>query len=58
MKIGCLLFAAAGNDKIIDQLKNGVTLNGRLYKNHIDGANQLDYLTGKSKNLVVKVLFM
>lgn len=41
--------AAAGNDKIIDQLKNGVTLNGRLYKNHIDGANQLDYLTGKSK---------
>jgi len=41
--------AAAGNDNVIDQLKKGTTLNGRSYKNHIDGANQLDYLTGKSK---------
>ncbi|WP_315057671.1 arylsulfatase [Chryseobacterium indoltheticum] len=41
--------AAAGNDNVIEQLKKGTTLNGRSYKNHIDGANQLDYLTGKSK---------
>lgn len=26
-----------------------MTLNGRSYKNHIDGYNQLDYLTGKTK---------
>lgn len=40
--------AIAGNPNIADQLKKGVTLNGRAYKNYIDGANQLDYLTGKS----------
>jgi arylsulfatase A-like enzyme len=27
----------------------GVELNGRRYRNHIDGYNQLDYLKGKSK---------
>jgi arylsulfatase A-like enzyme len=41
--------AIAGNPNISEQLKKGVTLNGRTYKNYIDGANQLDYLTGKSK---------
>lgn len=39
--------AIAGNANIADQLKKGVTLNGRAYKNYIDGVNQLDYLTGK-----------
>jgi len=28
----------------------GVELNGRPYKNYIDGYNQLDYLTGKVKD--------
>jgi arylsulfatase A-like enzyme len=42
-------FAAAGNDKIVEQLKKGVELNGRKYKNYIDGRNMLDYLSGKSK---------
>lgn len=41
--------AIAGNSNIAEQLKKGVTLNGRFYKNYIDGENQLDYLTGKSK---------
>jgi arylsulfatase A-like enzyme len=41
--------AVAGNSKIKDQLLKGVTLNGRTYKNHIDGYNQLDYLKGKVK---------
>ncbi|MBI1317294.1 sulfatase-like hydrolase/transferase [bacterium] len=41
--------AIAGNDKIVDQLKKGTSINGRSYKNYIDGANQLDYLNGKSK---------
>jgi arylsulfatase A-like enzyme len=41
--------AIAGNPNITDQLRNGVTLQGRTYKNYIDGKNQVDYLTGKSK---------
>ena len=40
--------AAAGNSKILEQLKAGVTLNGRAYKNYLDGANQLDYISGKT----------
>lgn len=39
--------AAAGNPEIKDQLLKGVTLNGRKYKNYIDGYNMLDYLSGK-----------
>jgi arylsulfatase len=41
--------AAAGNDTIVEQLKAGVELNGRRYKNYLDGYNQLDYLAGKVK---------
>ena len=41
--------AVAGAPDIKDQLLKGVSLNGRSYKNHIDGYNQLDYLTGKVK---------
>jgi arylsulfatase len=40
--------AIAGNANIADQLKKGVVLNGRTYKNYIDGVNQLDYLMGKT----------
>ena len=41
--------AAAGDASIKDKLLKGVKLNGRKYKNYIDGYNQLDYLSGKSK---------
>jgi arylsulfatase A-like enzyme len=41
------LVAAAGNPNVTQQLLQGVTLNGRNYKNHLDGYNQLDLLTGK-----------
>ncbi len=40
--------AAAGDTKIKDKLAKGVTLNGREYRNYIDGYNMLDYFTGKS----------
>ncbi len=40
--------AAGGNPNIVDQLKKGVELNGRRYKNYLDGANQLDYISGKT----------
>jgi len=39
--------AAAGAPDIKDKLLKGVSLNGRNYKNHIDGYNLLDYLSGK-----------
>jgi arylsulfatase A-like enzyme len=41
--------AAAGAPDITDKLLKGVALNGRTYRNHIDGYNQLDYLSGKTK---------
>jgi len=41
--------AAAGSTDIKDKLKNGVELNGRKYRNYIDGYNQVDYLSGKTK---------
>jgi len=41
--------AAAGAPDIKEKLlKGGVELNGRKYKNHIDGYNLLDYLSGKT----------
>jgi len=41
------LLAAAGNNEIRDQLLKGVKLDGRTYKNHLDGYNQLSLLLGK-----------
>ena len=43
-------FAAIGGDAEIKQkLRDGVSLAGRKYRNHIDGYNQVDYLSGKAK---------
>ncbi len=43
-------FAAVGGDAAIkDKLKRGTELNGHKYRNHIDGYNLLDYLSGKVK---------
>ena len=41
--------AAAGNPDIKEQLLQGADINGRHYRNFIDGYNQLDYLGGKVK---------
>ncbi len=41
------LAAAAGNPNITEQLLRGVQLGDRTYKNHLDGYNQMDLLTGK-----------
>ncbi|QRM55342.1 arylsulfatase [Sinorhizobium sp. BG8] len=40
--------AIAGAPDIKDKLLTGVDLNGRHYRNYIDGHNQLDYLEGKA----------
>ncbi len=40
--------AAAGNPNIVDELKDGQSLGDRNYKVHLDGYNQLDFISGKS----------
>jgi arylsulfatase len=50
------LTAAAGNPNITEQLLKGVQLGDRTYKNHLDGYNQMDLLTGKGPS-VRHVLF-
>ena len=40
--------AAAGEADIKEKLKKGTKLNGRVYRNYIDGHNQLQYLTGQA----------
>ncbi|HEV2897275.1 MAG TPA: arylsulfatase [Pseudaminobacter sp.] len=40
--------AIAGATDIKEKLLSGVDLNGRHYRNYIDGYNQLDYLEGKT----------
>jgi arylsulfatase A-like enzyme len=38
--------AAAGNPNITEELKAGKQLGGQTYKVHLDGYNQLDFITG------------
>jgi arylsulfatase A-like enzyme len=41
--------AVAGASDIKEKLLQGTEINGRSYRNHLDGYNQLDYLSGKVK---------
>jgi arylsulfatase A-like enzyme len=41
--------AIAGDTTIKERLLKGTTINGRNYRNHLDGYNQVDYLSGKVK---------
>jgi len=49
--------AAAGDPNIKDKLLQGVELNGRTYRNYIDGYNMLDYFAGKAKDSPRKEFF-
>jgi len=42
--------AIAGAPDVKEKLLKGAAFNGRTYKNHIDGYNLLDYLSGKAKS--------
>ncbi|WP_353473893.1 arylsulfatase [Salipiger sp. H15] len=42
------LMAAVGDTDITQRLLDGTTIDGKEYKNHLDGYNQLAYLTGES----------
>ena len=41
--------AIAGDTDVKERLLKGTNVNGRSYRAHLDGYNQLDHLTGKSK---------
>jgi arylsulfatase A-like enzyme len=41
---------AAGNPEITNQLLHGAELGGRRYKNHLDGYDQIDLLTGNGRS--------
>jgi arylsulfatase len=49
--------AAAGVSDIKEKLRGGVELNGRKYRNYIDGYNLLDYLGGKTEQSPRKEFF-
>lgn len=49
--------AAAGAPDIKERLLKGTDINGRSYRNHLDGYNQLDYLSGKTKDSPRKEFF-
>jgi arylsulfatase A-like enzyme len=48
---------AAGNPDITKQLLQGVTLGGREYKNHLDGYDQMDLITGKGPSARHELFF-
>ena len=41
--------AAAGNPNIVDEIKKGKQIGDRTYKQHLDGYNQIDLITGKGR---------
>ena len=43
------LLAAAGDSEVKDKLLNGKAVGDKTFKVHLDGFNQLDYLTGKTE---------
>ena len=49
--------AMAGDTGAVDRLKKGATVNGKKFKNHIDGYSLLPYLTGKEKEGPRKFFF-
>ena len=51
------LAAAAGAADIKDKLLKGVDLEGRTYKNHLDGYNQTDLLLGKGPTARHEILY-
>ena len=51
------LLAAAGNPDIKEQLLAGATIGGKEYRNHLDGYNQLAYLTGEADDSARKEFF-
>jgi len=50
--------AAAGNPDITNQLLKGVKLGDRTYKNHLDGYNQMDAISGKGESARHEIFYL
>jgi arylsulfatase len=50
--------AAAGNPNIGDELLKGKEIGGRVYKNHLDGYNQLAAITGKGPSVRHEIFYL
>jgi arylsulfatase A-like enzyme len=51
------LVAAAGNPNVTQQLLQGLQIGERTYKNHLDGYNQMELLTGKGPSARHEVFY-
>ena len=51
------LVAAAGNPNIVDELKKGKQLGDRSFKVHLDGYNQLDFISGKGPSKRNEIIY-
>ena len=49
---------AAGNPDLNEQLLKGVTLGDRTYKNHLDGYDQMDAITGKGESKRHEIFYL
>ncbi|HVH11636.1 MAG TPA: sulfatase-like hydrolase/transferase [Longimicrobium sp.] len=49
--------AMAGDPDVVERLKQGTTVNGKQFKNHIDGYNLVPYLTGESRESPRDIFF-
>src|SRR5206468_5504669 len=50
--------AAAGNTTITDDLLKGVKIGDRTYKNHLDGYDQMDMITGKGPSKRHEIFYL
>jgi arylsulfatase A-like enzyme len=50
--------AAAGNPNIVAELLKGKEMGGVTYKNHLDGYNQLDCITGKAPSARHEIFYL
>jgi len=50
--------AAAGNPNITQELLKGKTIGDRTYKNHLDGYNQMDAITGKGPSARNEIFYL
>jgi arylsulfatase len=51
------LLAAAGDPNIVDELKRGARLAGRNFRCHLDGYNQLSFITGQGPSLRKEIFY-
>ena len=51
------ILAATGNTTVVEDLRKGTTLNGKNYKVHLDGYNQMDLITGKGPSKRKEIIY-